>query len=53
MCRLRIGNKYGVRHVDIVIEDDEDGKKILEILAKNGIPATFYGEVKNGNQDND
>lgn len=46
MCKLRIGNKFGARHVEILIEDKADAKTMLEILAKNGIPATLYTTEK-------
>lgn len=53
MRKLKIGNRYGARHIMIAIEDDKDAVTILEILAKNDIPATLYidiTEVKESNE---
>jgi len=55
MAKLRIGNKYGVRHIDIHIAEPEDAKTMLNILAKNDIPAVLCGETKensDGHKDN-
>lgn len=43
MFKIKIGNKYGGRYIEIVISEAEDAKTIMSILAKNGIPCILYG----------
>lgn len=42
MRRIKIGNRYGTRCVEISIKDEEDAIMIMKILAKNDVPATLY-----------
>lgn len=42
MRRIKIGNKFGTRYVEVTIQDEEDAITIMKILAKNDVPATLY-----------
>lgn len=42
MRRIKIGNRYGTRCVEVTIQDEEDAVTMMKILAKNDVPATLY-----------